>query len=441
MFSLGSQAQSQHISKVSDANLPRRDAHFSPDRSDRNRETIHVRLHHYGDLGKRLSPEDRRRVREITIEGTLNDDDYRVLNELGKRRKMIDYNNKEVDAFISIDLRNTNYFNGKKIMDVLPDRVFSGCDRLYTVILPAKATVIGDDAFRNCSELEVVEFPEGLTTIGRSAFYGSGLTSVMLPSSVTSICNGAFENTKIETAVIGKNVKECPIAAFDSKYLKNIDVEKGNTIYSSRSGVLYSADGLTLLNYPIGRNDGYVVPDGVTSISRSAFRLHRNLPLVTLPESITELPEGAFEECNALAIVNIPSKVTVIPKDAFRGCKAITHLDLHDNITAIDDDAFRACKGMLSIKLPNNLQTIGEQAFYYCEKLTSVEIPSTVTAIGSKAFYHCDDMREMTFLSTVPPSMVKPNDNPKKLTIIVPQGSESAYSSLEAFKKFKVLAR
>ena len=47
---------------------------------------------------------------------------------------------------------------------------------------------INEDAFRGCSGLTSVTIPNSVTSIGYGAFYGcSGLTSVTIPNSVTSI--------------------------------------------------------------------------------------------------------------------------------------------------------------------------------------------------------------------------------------------------------------
>ena len=53
-------------------------------------------------------------------------------------------------------------------------------------------TSIGDWAFNNCSGLTSIEIPSSVTSIGGSAFSGSGLTSIEIPDGVTSIGNDAF---------------------------------------------------------------------------------------------------------------------------------------------------------------------------------------------------------------------------------------------------------
>ncbi len=114
----------------------------------------------------------------------------------------------------------------------LSDGMFSWCTDLTDVTIPSSVTIIGMDAFRYCPNLKSVKvsvpdlaafcsnqvigiikskiglpvnlidsdgneikdyvFPDGVKNIGASVFVGTNLTSVTIPSSVTSIGNSAF---------------------------------------------------------------------------------------------------------------------------------------------------------------------------------------------------------------------------------------------------------
>ena len=68
-----------------------------------------------------------------------------------------------------------------------------GCSGLTSVTIGNSVTSIGASAFKNCSGLTSVTIPNSVTSIGRDAFeYCSGLTSVTIGNSVTSIGDFAF---------------------------------------------------------------------------------------------------------------------------------------------------------------------------------------------------------------------------------------------------------
>ena len=71
---------------------------------------------------------------------------------------------------------------------------FQGSQTLSNVSLGEGVETIGDYAFYLCPKLAVLSLPETLTEIGAAAFSQSGLTEVIIPSSVTSIGKLAFAN-------------------------------------------------------------------------------------------------------------------------------------------------------------------------------------------------------------------------------------------------------
>ena len=70
---------------------------------------------------------------------------------------------------------------------------FKNCKGLTSVMIPDTVTRIGDYAFLSCSSLESVTIPGSVTNIAYEAFSGcSALTSVTIPNSLTTISSSAF---------------------------------------------------------------------------------------------------------------------------------------------------------------------------------------------------------------------------------------------------------
>ena len=244
---------------------------------------------------------------------------------------------------------------------VIPDSINYNGIR-YAVIF------IGVNAFKNCSGLTSITIPSSITSIGASAFADcSGLTSVTFNATNCTTMGPSdypvFSNCIIiSTLNIDDNVTIIPNYAF--------------------TGCI----GLTSVN----------IPNGVTSIGTSAFADCSGLTSITIPSSVTSIGTSAFANCNGLTSVvfNAINCTTMgsYGSSVFSNCTNLTTLTIGDNVTIIPDYAFYSCSGLTSVTIPNSVTAIGARAFSYCSSLTSVTIPNSVSVIGTRAFYYCSSL-------------------------------------------------
>ena len=95
---------------------------------------------------------------------------------------------------------------------------FYNCSKLTSITIPSSVTSIGDHAFTGCSSLTSVTIHNSVKSIENYVFAGcSKLTSITIPNSVERIGEGAFYNcTNITSVTIGNNVTSIGFNAFEN---------------------------------------------------------------------------------------------------------------------------------------------------------------------------------------------------------------------------------
>ena len=91
---------------------------------------------------------------------------------------------------------------------------FKGCSALKSITFPDSLTSLGTAAFRECTSLATVTYGTGLVSTGVEAFYGSGVNKVNFSSTITTIDNYSFFNTKFVTVEIPETVTDINTRAF-----------------------------------------------------------------------------------------------------------------------------------------------------------------------------------------------------------------------------------
>ena len=81
------------------------------------------------------------------------------------------------------------------------DYCFFECG-LTSITIPSSVTSLGDYCFEGCSRLTSITIPSSVTSLSESCFHGcSGLTSITIPSSVTSLGEACFYYCKRLTSI------------------------------------------------------------------------------------------------------------------------------------------------------------------------------------------------------------------------------------------------
>jgi hypothetical protein len=190
-------------------------------------------------------------------------------------------------------------------------------------------TVTANVVISNTSCAGAAVIPFGVTSIGADAFSAPGLTSVTIPTSVTSIGNGAFADAiSLATITIPASVLTIADQVFNhTPSLSSIIVDSSNPNFMDTDGVLFNKTGPTLIAYPAGSTrTSYAIPNNVTSIRSQAFYRATNLTIVTIGDGVLSISQEAFYQATGLTSVTIGSGVTTIGDMAFYGTTSLVRL-------------------------------------------------------------------------------------------------------------------
>ena len=262
---------------------------------------ITIKLDKAGTLPNKIGSTKRYKITNLKIIGEINGTDLRLIRDMA-----------------GYDYKTSRSTPGKlSTLDLSETKIVSGGERYYPLGSYSENYTsddcLGQYAFSDCEGLTSLIIPSGVTSIGQYAFSDcKGLTSLVIPSGVTSIGQYAFSD----------------------------------------------CEGLTSL----------IIPSGVTWIGRSAF-----------------------SGCRVLTSLVIPSGVTSISDKTFSGCWGLTSLIIPSGVTSIGDSAFGACTGLTSLIIPSGVTSIGKYAFSGCSGLTSIYVyPEKLPKLGTDIFYDCD---------------------------------------------------
>ena len=94
------------------------------------------------------------------------------------------------------------------------------------------------------------------------------------------------------------------------------------------------------------------VGNGVTSIGNSAFRACSQLTIATIGNSVTSIGGFAFNLCTSLTSITIPNSVTSIGDSAFNNCTSLISITIPNSVTSIGNNVFQGCTKLVTVYLP-----------------------------------------------------------------------------------------
>ena len=359
------------------------------------------------------------------------------------------------------------------------------------------ATVTG--AAEGMTEVNIPDFvvhdgkTYAVTAIAKEAFIDHGMTSVIVPYTMTDIGYDAFRGCKNLTSMAVEDYHSYLVQLAPPRVEGLVDVDgtkdpaakraqgdlrvygdaDGNGAYDSRNGC--NAIIRTANNTLVAGCQTTVIPDDVETIYDHAFYGHTNLKAIDIPASVKAIRSGAFYGCTGLETVTFNEGLEAIDNYAFYGCSKLTSLYIPSTVTSIDLNAFKNCTGLAKVvapdiaawcaisfgkdanplanaehlyidentevtelAIPQGVTAVGNYAFYNAKAITSVTIPATVTELGGYAFYGCDNLTSVTVAWAEPITIGSSRfSNRANAILYVPTGTKALYEAADYWKEFK----
>lgn len=220
----------------------------------------------------------------------------------------------------------------------IPELGFGHVADVVSITVPEGYTLFRNQVFTNCSKLTSVSMPSTLTSIGYNTFYNSKLIEeISFPDNITT-----FPDSQCKNCTSLRKVK---------------------------------------------------LPANLVNLGSHTFSYCPYLTELDIPESVTTIGDGALEY-SGITRLHIPDKVSVFPKRMCMECRSLEELKLPASLTEIKYQSLYNCRAMNKIihadgseetgtlTIPEGVTTVGSLALIGCP-VTTMSIPSTLTSIAS----------------------------------------------------------
>lgn len=207
---------------------------------------------------------------------------------------------------------------------------------------------------------------------------------VIIPSHIDNLpvlfLNGAFEGSNIQSVVIPETVKSIGDGAF------NNCGELVQVTFSTNSNLTYITSFAFANCVKLEKID--FSSTQLKGIDMVAFRGCKNLKEVTFSNTLEEIREHAFYECSALVEVDFPESLTDVEGGAFAYCTSLkrvvipTKLDL----ISVNESIFHNVPSLEQIVFKEGRAEITGYALFLTDASVEIIVPSGVKYISPLPF-------------------------------------------------------
>jgi hypothetical protein len=228
--------------------------------------------------------------------------------------------------------------------------------------------------------------PEGVSTINNAAFYScASLAAISLPSTLTTICDLAFQNAGLTEIELPEHLNRIGMQAFAATKLVRIDIPLAMADNGTFGSNIFNS---------CNELEEIIFPENTTMQVLPSFGAGSKLTSFTIPESVVNISNNAFSGRSIEHIV-IPKNVRRIGDSAFRGAKLKSIEFLCPSLDSIENNAFDGCTNLKEIAFPPTVTTMGTQILLGCTNLETVTMPEVTGNITANMFNTCNKLNTL----------------------------------------------
>lgn len=254
---------------------------------------------------------------DVSLSSSSSEDIEESSSEYVDLYRDYDYYNGVLHKIKNIKIESNQITIPSSINDeeikVIDSNVFSNFefnnDKLITLVIPDSITKICDNAFSNCSFIEKVVFDSNskLEEINEGVFSScTNLKEIIFPSTLKGIKDNSFLECKSLTKItLPKSiVYVSDFAFYKCENMEGFYIDGESEFIKAIDGVIYSKSQKELRVYPYGKKDkAYKVLPKTRSISMNAFYSNLYIEEINLC-NVEVIYNNSFVNCNNLKTIH-----------------------------------------------------------------------------------------------------------------------------------------
>ena len=136
--------------------------------------------------------------------------------------------------------------------------------------------------------------------------------------------------------------------------------------------------------YGCNKLTSITIPSSVTSLGDFCFGGCSGLTSITIPSSVTSLGDFCFGGCSGLTSITIPSSVTSLGNYCFEGCSNLASITIPSSITSLNFDCFKDCSGLVTVYFKGKVPKYSSLS--YIPTTTIIKVPTEYLQDYKNAF-------------------------------------------------------